>query len=47
MKATILHNAFRMDDDDEPKENPLEQLSSAALGPFNKKFLEQRKIFFW
>jgi ATP-dependent Clp protease protease subunit len=47
MKATILHNAFRMEDDDEPKENPLEQLSSAALGPFNKKFLEQRKIFFW
>ncbi|XVJ68190.1 MAG: ATP-dependent Clp protease proteolytic subunit [Lacibacter sp.] len=36
-----------MDDEDEPKDNPLEQFSAAAFGPYNKKFLEQRKIFFW
>jgi ATP-dependent Clp protease, protease subunit len=35
------------DDDDEPKENPLENFTAAAFGPYNKKFLEQRKIFFW
>lgn len=33
-------------EDDEPGENPLEKFS-AAFGPYNKKFLEQRKIFFW
>jgi ATP-dependent Clp protease, protease subunit len=46
-----IHNLklpIRLDDeeDDEPKENPLENLT-AAFGPYNKKFLEQRKIFFW
>ncbi len=35
------------DDDDEPKENPLENFTAAAFGPYNKKFLEQRRIFFW
>lgn len=35
------------DEDDEPKENPLEHFTTAAFGPYNKKFLEQRKIFFW
>ncbi len=40
-------DAIRFEDEDEPKENPLEQFSSAAFGPFQKKFLEQRKIFFW
>ncbi|MBS4066012.1 MAG: ATP-dependent Clp protease proteolytic subunit [Chitinophagaceae bacterium] len=36
-----------MDEEDEPKENPLGQFSEAAFGPYNKKFLEDRKIFFW
>ncbi|MBX9782048.1 MAG: ATP-dependent Clp protease proteolytic subunit [Chitinophagaceae bacterium] len=38
-----------MDDEgeEEPKENPLENFTAAAFGPYNKKFLEQRKIFFW
>lgn len=36
-----------MEEDDEPKENPLENFTAAAFGPYNKKFLEQRKIFFW
>ena len=40
-------DAIRFEDEDEPKENPLEQFSAAAFGPFQKKFLEQRKIFFW
>ena len=35
------------DEEDEPKENPLENFTAAAFAPFNKKFLEQRKIFFW
>ncbi len=34
-------------EEDEPKENPLENFTAAAFGPYNKKFLEQRKIFFW
>jgi ATP-dependent Clp protease protease subunit len=40
-------DTIRFEDEDEPKENPLEQFSAAAFGPFQKKFLEQRKIFFW
>jgi ATP-dependent Clp protease, protease subunit len=38
---------FEDEEDDEPKENPLENFTAAAFGPYNKKFLEQRKIFFW
>jgi ATP-dependent Clp protease protease subunit len=38
---------FEDEEEDEPKENPLENFTAAALGPYNKKFLEQRKIFFW
>jgi ATP-dependent Clp protease protease subunit len=40
-------NKIRFEEEEEPKENPLEQFSAAAFGPFQKKFLEQRKIFFW
>ena len=48
MKTQLYQAPFRLEDeDDEPKENPLENLSAAAFGPYNKKFLEQRKIFFW
>lgn len=47
----MISNKFlepiRFEEEDEPKENPLEQFSAAAFGPFQKKFLEQRKIFFW
>jgi ATP-dependent Clp protease protease subunit len=35
------------DEEEEPKENPLENFTAAAFGPYNKKFLEERKIFFW
>ncbi len=38
---------FRMEEEDEPKESPLEKFSESAFGPYNKKFLEQRRIFFW
>jgi ATP-dependent Clp protease, protease subunit len=47
MNKQYLKNPVRMDDEDEPNENPLEQFSAAAFGPYNKKFLEQRRIFFW
>jgi ATP-dependent Clp protease, protease subunit len=47
MNKQYLKYPIHMDDEDEPKENPLEQFSAAAFGPYNKKFLEQRKIFFW
>jgi ATP-dependent Clp protease protease subunit len=47
MNLHLLNMPFRMEDEDEPKENPLDNLSAAAFGPYNKKFLEQRKIFFW
>jgi len=47
----MISNKFlepiRFEEEDEPKENPLEQFSAAAFGPFQRKFLEQRKIFFW
>ena len=38
---------FRMDDEDEPTapENPMEKLVSSAR--FDKKFIEQRKVFLW
>jgi ATP-dependent Clp protease, protease subunit len=38
---------IRSEEEDEPKENPLENFTAAAFGPYNKKFLEQRKVFFW
>lgn len=47
MNKQYLKYPVRMDDEDEPKENPLEQFSMAAFGPYNKKFLEQRRVFFW
>ncbi|NCU03126.1 MAG: ATP-dependent Clp protease proteolytic subunit [Chitinophagaceae bacterium] len=47
MKQYNLQFPVRFEDEeDEPKENPFENLT-AAFGPYNKKFLEQRKIFFW
>lgn len=38
---------FRMDEEEEPKlpENPMEKMLSAAQ--FDKKFIEQRKVFLW
>ncbi|MFY7880269.1 MAG: ClpP family protease [Lacibacter sp.] len=47
MYQNDLKYPIRFEEDDEPKENPLENLTAAAFAPFNKKFLEQRKIFFW
>jgi ATP-dependent Clp protease protease subunit len=47
MNQQYLKYPVRMEEDDEPKENPLENFTAAAFGPYNKKFLEQRKIFFW
>ena len=47
MRIQSAPSPFRWDAEDEPKENPLEQFSAAAFGPYNQKFLEQRKIFFW
>ena len=48
MKTNLYKTPFLMEDEEEePKESPLEQLSTVAFGPYNKKFLEQRKIFFW
>ena len=38
---------FRMDEEEEPKmpENPMEKMLSSAQ--FDKKFIEQRKVFLW
>ncbi len=48
MNQHYLKYPIRLEDgEDEPKENPLENFTAAAFGPYNKKFLEQRKIFFW
>lgn len=48
MNQHNLKYPFRFEEEEEePKENPLEQFSAAAFGPYNKKFLEQRKVFFW
>ncbi|MFN9781650.1 MAG: ClpP family protease [Sphingobacteriales bacterium] len=47
MQYIKYKNPFRMDDEEEPKvpENPMEKMISAAQ--FDKKFIEQRKIFLW
>ncbi|HMO31771.1 MAG TPA: ATP-dependent Clp protease proteolytic subunit [Lacibacter sp.] len=47
MYTDILNTHIRLEEEDEPRESPLEQFSAAAFGPYNKKFLEQRRIFFW
>lgn len=43
----MKYNHIRMDEEEEPKlpENPMEKLISSAQ--FDKKFIEQRKIFLW
>jgi ATP-dependent Clp protease protease subunit len=40
-------NPFRLEDEEEPKlpDNPMEKMFSAAQ--FDKKFIEQRKVFLW
>lgn len=40
-------NPFRLEDEEEPNlpENPMEKMISAAQ--FDKKFIEQRKVFLW
>jgi ATP-dependent Clp protease, protease subunit len=40
-------NPFRLEDEEEPKvpENPMEKMLSSAQ--FDKKFIEQRKVFLW
>ncbi|MGB4770671.1 MAG: ATP-dependent Clp protease proteolytic subunit [Chitinophagaceae bacterium] len=47
MQYAKYKNPFRMDDEEEPKvpENPMEKMISAAQ--FDKKFIEQRKVFLW
>jgi ATP-dependent Clp protease, protease subunit len=47
MQYIKYKNPFRMDDEEEPKvpENPMEKMISAAQ--FDKKFIEQRKVFLW
>ncbi len=48
MNQHYLKYPIRLEDEEEePKENPLDNFTAAAFGPYNKKFLEQRKIFFW
>lgn len=48
MHYNKFHKPFRMDDDDdEPKvnDNPIEKM--VATAQFDKKFLEQRRVFLW
>ena len=47
MEFMKYQKPFRMDEEDEPStpENPMEKLVSSAR--FDKKFIEQRKIFLW
>lgn len=47
MYQHYLKYPIKFEEEDEPKENPLENFTAAAFGPYNKKFLEERKIFFW
>lgn len=45
---TLYHSPFRMDEEDEPStepENPMEKMLSSWQ--FDKKFIEQRKVFLW
>ena len=47
MEYMKYNRPFRMDDEEEPSvpENPMERFVSAAR--FDKKFIEQRKVFLW
>jgi ATP-dependent Clp protease, protease subunit len=47
MQNMIYRKPFRMDDEEEPKlpENPMEKMITTAQ--FDKKFIEQRKVFLW
>lgn len=47
MQNMIYRKPFRMDDEEEPQlpENPMEKMISTAQ--FDKKFIEQRKVFLW
>lgn len=47
MKQDLLMSQYRMDEEQEPKENsnPMENMLSSAK--FDKKFIEQRKVFLW
>lgn len=45
---TLYYDPFRMDEEDEPAkepENPMEKMLSSWQ--FDKKFIEQRKVFLW
>jgi ATP-dependent Clp protease protease subunit len=44
---TLRNKPFRLDDEEEPAmpENPMERFVTAAQ--FDKKFIEQRKVFLW
>lgn len=46
-KTALYNQPFRSEDEDEPKEpeNPMEKMVSSWQ--FDKKFIEQRKIFLW
>jgi ATP-dependent protease ClpP protease subunit len=46
-KTALYNRPFRQDEEDEPKEpeNPMEKMVSSWQ--FDKKFIEQRKIFLW
>lgn len=47
MEYMNSRNRIKMEDEDEPKlpENPMEKMFSTAQ--FDKKFIEQRKVFLW
>jgi ATP-dependent Clp protease protease subunit len=47
MQQKYLNRPFRLDDEEEPAmpENPMERFVTAAQ--FDKKFIEQRKVFLW
>jgi ATP-dependent Clp protease protease subunit len=46
-KTALYNRPFRQDDEEEPKEpeNPMEKMVSSWQ--FDKKFIEQRKVFLW
>jgi ATP-dependent Clp protease protease subunit len=47
MKQDLLMSEYRMDEEQEPRENVNQMENMLSTAKFDKKFIEQRKVFLW
>jgi ATP-dependent Clp protease protease subunit len=47
MKQDLLMSKYRMDEEQEPRENVNQMENMLSTAKFDKKFIEQRKVFLW